>query len=124
MSLKWNDKEFKKRLLANLVSNAEIVGKFVESDAKKRILSYQEPDWGEGHRKYVSKSITHVVEQEERAVVIKVGLPHGKRRKDGTPTRHLGFYIEFGSRTAPAHPYLRPAVFENGRQIVKLLSGR
>jgi hypothetical protein len=44
--------------------------------------------------------------------------------KSGTGGRHHGFFIEFGSSTAAAHPWLRPAVFENAKKIVSLLSGR
>lgn len=124
MTLKWNAQEFKKDLVARVVSNAEIAGKFVEVEARRRILAVQDPDWGTGHRKYVWSLITHTVEQEPNAVVIRVGLPPGRKKKDGSTTRHLGFYIELGSRTAPAHPFLRPAVFQNGARIVALLSGK
>jgi len=124
MPLKWNDKQFKQAVIDTLVGNAEIAGKFVESDARRRLLAVQDPDWGAGHRKYVSRLITHTVERERNAVVIRVGLPPGKKTKSGGTTRHLGFYIEMGSRTAPAHPFLRPAVFENAAKIVKLLGGK
>ena len=122
--LKWNAREYKRQLLADLVSNGEIVGKFVEEDARKRILRVQDPDWGKGHRKYVSMLLTNEVEQKRNEVVIRVGLPPGKKTKSGETSRHLGYYIEVGSKTAPAHPYLRPAVFENGDKIVKLLEGK
>jgi hypothetical protein len=36
----------------------------------------------------------------------------------------MGFYIETGSTTAPAHPWLRPALLTNLRNIVALLGGR
>lgn len=123
MPLTWKPDAFKKALLAELVSNAEIVGKFVEEDARRRVLAIPEPAWGAGHRKYVARLLTNVVEQERNAVVIKIGLPPGKKTKSGT-TRHLGFYIEMGSKTAPAHPYLRPAVYQNAAKIVALLEGK
>jgi hypothetical protein len=124
MTLKWNDKEFKTDLISTLVANGEIVGRFLEADARKRLLAVQSPDWGAGHRRYVARLITNEVEQERNAVVIRLGLPPGKKTKSGASTRHLGFYIELGSRTAPAHPFLRPAVFQNGAKIVALLSGK
>ncbi len=122
--LKWNPDEFKKKLIAELVENGEIVGKFVETDARRRLLAIDDPAWGKGHRNYVSRLLMNLVERESNAVVIKIGLPPGKTTKAGKPTRHLGFYIEMGDAHHAAHPYLRPAVFMNAAKIVKLLSGR
>jgi hypothetical protein len=124
VTLKWNARAWKQELVGRVTANAELVGEFVESDARKRLLAVQDPDWGAGHRKYVSRPLTNVVEREPNAVVIRVGLPPGKKNKSGGTTKHLGFYIELGSRTAPAHPFLRPAVFQNGKKIVQLLSGK
>lgn len=124
MSLKWQPEALKKRIIEHLVSNGEIVGKFVEEDARRRLLRVQDPDWGAGHRKYVARLLTNAVEVERNAVVIRVGLPPGKKAESSETTRHLGFYIEVGSARHPAHPYLRPAVFENGARIVRLLEGK
>ena len=122
--LKWDPGEFKKKLISELVENGEIVGKFVESDARQRLLKISDPEWGKGHRNYVSRLLTNVVETERNAVVIKIGLPPGKTTKEGKQTRHLGFYIEMGDSHHAAHPYLRPAVFANAAKIVRLLSGK
>ena len=122
--LKWNPTEFKKRLISELVENGEIVGKFVENDARRRLQAVMDPDWGKGHRNYVSRLLTNVVETESNAVVIKIGLPPGKITKEGKQTRHLGFYIEMGDAHHAAHPYLRPAVFMNAARIVALLGGK
>jgi hypothetical protein len=122
--LKWDPSGFKKKLISELVENGEIVGKFVEMDARKRLQAVMDPDWGKGHRNYVSRLLTSVVETEPNAVVIKIGLPPGKTTKEGKQTRHLGFYIEMGDSHHAAHPYLRPAVFMNASRIVALLSGK
>jgi hypothetical protein len=122
--LKWNPTEFKKKLISELAENGEIVGKFVENDARRRLLAIKDPEWGKGHRNYVSRLLTNVVETVHNAVVIKIGLPPGKTTKEGKPTRHLGFYIEMGDAHHAAHPYLRPAVFMNAAKILKLLSGK
>jgi HK97 gp10 family phage protein len=34
-----------------------------------------------------------------------------------------GYFQELGTRRSPAHPFLRPAVFGNAAQIVKLIAG-
>lgn len=119
MSLTWNAEAFKAELLAKLEANGAIVGKFVEEEARRRLLDITEPDWGAGYRsEIVARLLTNTVEKEEKAVVINVGVAVGPSGQ------HHGLYIELGSSTAPAHPFIRPAVFENGPKIVALLSGK
>ncbi len=116
--LKWTPETVKAAAIQELVANGEIVGKFVESDARRRLLAIRDPDWGANYRRLVvGRLLTNVVEKSPNEVTITVGVRTGPRGA------HHGFFIEFGSRTAGAHPFLRPAVFENGRQIVALLSG-
>lgn len=123
MNLKWTPQAVKQQVITNLVQNAEIVGQFVESDARRRLLAIQE-GWGQGHRNYVSRLLTNIVEVGHNEVVISVGLPPGKTTAEGKPTRHLGFYIEMGDRHHAAHPFVRPAVFENAKKIIALLEGK
>jgi hypothetical protein len=116
---KWRPQVVKKAVMAELMENAEIVGKFVEEEARRRLYAIQDPEWGERYRRLiVGQRLTFVVERERNAVVITVGV------KGGEKGRYYGFYIEMGSKTSPAHPYLRPAVFDNAREIVALLGGQ
>ena len=124
MKLDWKPDKFKEEIKAKLVANAEIVGKFVEEDARRRLLAIKYPERGSAYRQqYVAREITHEVEALPNEVVISVGLPPGKRRQTGGFTRHVGFYIEMGSATWPANPYLRPSVFSNAKHILALLRG-
>lgn len=116
---KWQPEVVKRDLTVELLDNGEIVGKFVEKDARRRLMAIRDPEWGLAYRqKLVARLLTNLVYRGLNEVVIAVGV---KKSKD---SRHHGFYIELGSRTAPAHPFLRPAVFENGRKIVALLVGK
>jgi len=115
----WTPQKVKRAATRELVANAEIAGKFVETDARRRLLAITEPAWGANYRRLVvGRLLTHVVETEPKAVVVTIGVRKGP---EGT---HHGYWIEFGSRTAGAHPFLRPAVFENKRLILALLEGR
>jgi len=117
--LDWNPKAFKKALLNNLLSEMEIVGAFVESDARRRLHDIADPAWGRAYREQVvSRLLTNIVKVGKNEVIATVGV---KKSPSGS---HHGFYIEMGSSTAPAHPFLRPAVFQNGPQIIALLEGR
>lgn len=115
----WRPEKVREAALDELERNGEIVGKFVETDARRRLHTITEPEWGEGYRRQiVGRLLTFVVEREAKAVVITVGV------RAGPKGRFHGFWIEVGTRTEPAHPYLRPAVFDNAREIVALLGGR
>jgi hypothetical protein len=114
----WNTAKLKASVKARLMGNGRGVGTYVERDARRRLLAITEPEWGAGYRRHVvGNLLTHTVEEKPNEVVIAVGVAASPKGK------HHGFYIEIGSREAPAHPFLRPAVFENGRVIVGLLQG-
>jgi len=119
---KWDPEAVRKAALADLQTNAEIAGKFVETEARRRLDAITSPDnrRAVNYRHYLSKFLlTYTVETLAKAIIIRVGM----RRRSEKGGDHHGFYIETGSSTAPAHPYLRPAVFDNASEIVSLLSG-
>lgn len=116
---KWEPANVRKMAKDVILSHAEDVGHFVETEARRRLDAIEQPDTKRdvNYRNYLSEYIlTNTVEDNEKEVVIRVGMKIGK---DGQT--HHGFYIETGSSTAAAQPYLRPAVFNNAREIVKML---
>lgn len=116
---KWHPERVRAAVLDELQANAEIAGKFVETEARRRLQVITEPAWGEKYRRLiVGRKLTFVVDREPKAMVITVGVAGGEKG------RYYGFYIETGTRRQAAHPYLRPAVFDNRREIVALLAGR
>jgi len=118
-TLKWTPQAVKKAVMGELVANGEIVGKFVETEARRRLLSIRDPEWGMAYRsQLVARLLTYEMESSNKEVTIRVGV------RPSQSGRHHGFYIELGSKTAPAHPFLRPAVFQNAAHIVALLAGR
>jgi hypothetical protein len=115
----WKPEKLKQAIIAELVENGRIVGKFVEEDARARLTRINDPEWGEGYRtQIVGRLLTNEVEIIQNGVEIRVGV----RTQGGN--RHHGFYIETGSSTARAHPFLRPAVLQNAQRIVATLGGR
>lgn len=127
MSLTWHPDRLKEKLLADLVANGELVGKFLEGEARRRLLAYPELDTivdgkryvgGGAYRRYVAGLIGSDATRERNAVLIRVGVGLGKGG------RHHGLYIELGSKTSPARPFLRPAVFENADKIIQVLTNR
>ncbi len=72
--LSWHPNEFKKKVISELAENAEIVGKFVETDARQRLLAIKDPAWGLAYRsKLVSRLLDYTVEVKSNEVVITVG---------------------------------------------------
>lgn len=116
MPLKWTPRQFKKELVQRIADNGQVVGEFVRSDARRRLTGIDDPDWGAAYRAFVAGLIGYEIETSPQAVTITVGV------RGGYSEWH-GFYIETGTARRPARPWLRPAVFENGRQIVGLLEG-
>ena len=119
----WDPGAVKAAALAEVTANAEVVGEFVESEARRRLDAIGSPGnkRARAWRAFLSRWVlTNTVATEANAVVIRVGMKVGPRK--GGRTR--GFYVETGSSTAPAHPFLRPAVFNNAAKIVALLGGK
>lgn len=118
---KWQPEKVRAFVVDELVENGEIAGKFVETEARARLHAIKDPDWGEKYRTMiVGRKLTYAVIKEPKAVIIRVGVRMGKDEKG----RWYGFYIATGTRRRAAHPYLRPAVFQNRRKIVALLAGK
>lgn len=116
---RWTPEAVKRAAVDQLAQNAEIVGKFVETEARSRLLAIRKPEWGQKYRALVvARRLTYEVERDPKGVTIRVGVRKGEKG------RWYGYYIEFGSRTAPAQPFLRPAVYGNAREILALLRGR
>jgi hypothetical protein len=113
---KWNTRQFKQETINSLGRNGEAVGAYVRQDAKRRLLRIQEPEWGAKYRRgIVANLIDYAIDTRSNEVAIILTV------KPSPDTQHHGFYIETGSRTHGPQPFLRPAVFENGKIIVKLL---
>jgi len=114
----WRAKELIDTIAAHVEENMEAATKVVEVDARHRMLSIREPEFGTGYRRVLALyRLKSIVKREGMDVVGKVGIPPGE--KGGS----YGYYIEVGSRTAPAHPWLRPALLTNLQTIIKLLRG-
>lgn len=123
----WNTKKLKKRILDRLEQNAEVTGIFLQNSARARLYAVQYPEWGQRYRrKVLARMIVHEIERRPNEVVLTLGvltnpLLVGYTKIPGD-ARYFGFYIEVGSRKFPAHPYLRPAIFNNGRKVVTMMT--
>lgn len=113
MPLKWTPKEFKRELKQRIAANSQAVGEFVRRDAQRRLTGIGDPAWGAAYRSFVAGLVGYEIEVGANDVTVTVGV------RGGYSSWH-GFYIEVGTARRSANPWLRPAVFENGRQIVGL----
>lgn len=113
----WRQREVIGEIGDELEGNMEIANRVVLEDARRNLLKVGDPEWGRGYRQMLALyRLTSFVERDKRSITGRVGMPGGKAGYDG-------FYIETGSRTASAHPWLRPALLHNLRDITTLLAG-
>lgn len=113
----WRQAELIEEVAAFVEGNMETAAKVVEVDARRRLLKISEPEWGAAYRKLLALyRLTSIVERTGMTVEAGIGMPPGKKGSS------YGFYIETGSRTAPAHPWLRPALLNNLHTILGLLT--
>lgn len=117
MSLDLNFDRVEREILDAVEERAPLVGGFIVHDARKRLQAIQEPKFGRKYRRIiVAGLLDYVIERARKAVTVLVGV------KKTDESEHHGFYIEVGSRTKRAQPFLRPAVFENVKRIMELIT--
>lgn len=143
--VEWRQRELMAEIEHRLASRMEIVGKFIETEARQRLVAIAEPKYGEKYRRFVvGKLLTYLVEQKGKEIIVWVGVRRrstkteisgGEEQSGSDKESDVGLWIELGTAghvtkkgrkipAYPAHPYLRPAVFNNAREIVLLLEGR
>jgi hypothetical protein len=106
---------------AKVAANLELAGKFVEEEARGNLAAISEPEWGRGYRnEIVGRLLTAGVIPEGKGYAAVVGVA----KAGGKGGDYHGFFIEVGSATAPAHPWLRPALFNNLAAVKQLLEGK
>lgn len=112
----WRQREVIEEIMIQVEADLATAAKVVEVDARRRLLAIHDPEWGRGYRKLLALfRLISFVERDGMVVEAGIGMTG---RKEGW----LGFYIEVGSKTAPAHPWLRPALLTNLDNILALLS--
>lgn len=117
VDITWNKEEVIREVTNNVASRAQVAGKYVEDVARSNLLgivSPSEPRYVNYRRYLANFKLTHEVSIEGKAVVITIGLAGGEM---------FGFYIETGSSTAGAQPYLRPALNQSLGAVLGILSG-
>jgi len=124
---KWNPEGVVKTVQGDLVENMELACKFVEQKARSNLRAIVEPEWGRRYRhRILARRLTSEVRVTKKMVVGAIGI-RSEAGKDS------GLWIELGTATIPphgkkkgrpghpAHPYLRPALFNHRNEILSLL---
>ena len=101
-----------------VATNMEAAAGVVEMDARRRLLAIVEPAFGRAYRRLLALGkLTSRVVVEGDVVEGQIGIPTGEKGGD------YGWWIEVGSRAKAAQPWLRPALMQNFKEIIKLLMG-
>lgn len=115
--VEWKTKAVKDAVVEQLTRNMEAACHVVMTDARARLKAIRDPEWGRRYRTEVlARRLKFVVSREGNAIVGLIGVVPGPKGDE------YGYYVEVGSRTAPAHPYLRPALMQNLKTITQILN--
>lgn len=117
--VQWRQKELIEAVATQVTADMETAAKVVEVDARQRLLRIREPAFGQAYRRVLALfRLTSVVQRAGDVIEARIGIPRGEKGGD------YGYWIEVGSATAPAHPWLRPALLHNLKRILALIGGR
>lgn len=113
----WNPQRVKAHIAGTIVQNMEVACKFVEGQARSNARSAFTSRTGKTVRD-ISHEISSEVGAFGNAIEGRVGVLKGKGKA------WYAFFLEFGTRKMRARPFLRPAVFNNAREIVRIIAGK
>jgi len=114
----WRQRQVVDQVREEVATRMEAAAHVVEVDARGRLLRIQEPEFGRRYRRALAMGrLTSVVKVEGDVVEGLVGITKGEKGSD------YGWWIEVGSRAKAAQPWLRPALMNNFKAIIKMLCG-
>lgn len=102
----WNADKVRAMVSGKLVQNMDRACQFAEDQAAARVPV----------RTGITRDdITHEVSARGNTIEGRVGVKRGKS--------FYAFFVEMGTRKMAAKPFLRPAVFGNAAEILRILRG-
>jgi hypothetical protein len=116
----WRQRQVVEAVQDYLATGMEAAAHMVEVDARSRLLRIVEPAFGRAYRQLLAlgRLTSGVVVEPGVAVEGLIGIPKGEKGGD------YGFWIEIGSKSKAAQPWLRPALMNNLKDILRLLAGK
>jgi len=112
----WRQREVIEEIADQVAADMETAGKVVEVDARRRLLRIHDPEFGRAYRRVLALyRLMSFVRRTGSVIEALVGIPRGEKGGD------YGFWIEVGSKTAAAQPWLRPALLTNLKRIMEFL---
>jgi len=116
----WNPQGVKASVAEQVAKDMEVACKLVETQARANLMAISTPASGRGYRrKVLAPRVKYEIEMGKDFVEGRVGILRGRHNE-----YHGAYYIEIGTRRYPAHPWLRPAVFNNAREIMLIIAGK
>lgn len=106
MITQWNAREVKAQISGDVAANMDSVCQFVRDQARGRAPTLTG---------LLASSIDYELSAGGETVSGRVGVKKGRA--------FYGWFHEVGTRKMAAHPFLRPAVWENVAEILRRLAG-
>ena len=109
--VEWHQREFLAQVSGRVADNLHMACEFAAGEARARAPRRS--------GQLVSDiDIAVEVTAREQEITGWVGVRTGKKHA------FYGYFQEVGTSRMPAHPFLRPAVFNNAARIVAIVSGK
>lgn len=102
----WNDRALIAQISGRVLNGMDKACRFAAEQARSKAPRRTGTLAGE---------IDYTVEAERNEIVGRVGVKKGDA--------FYGYFIERGTRRKAARPFLRPAVFDNASQILRMIAG-
>lgn len=115
--LEWYPKQVVADVRAEVRDILETAGEVVRVDARSNLLRVKEPEFGKKYRAILALyRLKSILVEDRNSIEVKIGIPKGEKGD------RYGYYIELGSSTAPANPWIRPALDKNLKNIMQLFN--
>lgn len=117
----WNPQGVKDHVKEQVAERMETACVVVEGHARKNLMAIEwRPRFKKYRQVFLVRLLRHEIEVDKNFVEGRVGILN----PPGTTHSKAGFKIETGTSKVRAQPWLRPALFNNVREILKSFTDR
>lgn len=108
--VEWNAEKLKAEIAGRVAANMDLACRFAVAQAQSNAPV---------QTGFMKSEIDHVVHAQGDVVEGAIGV----RKKSGGATKSAWYarFVELGTARMPAKPFLRPAVFGNAKEIVRII---
>jgi hypothetical protein len=113
----WKPQRVKASIADAVEENMKYACVFVQLRARANLMGIANPpEWRRYRQRFLGPLVDFEITKDGDDIIGRVGIRQKEEWRGG-------YFIEIGRKNLPAHPWLRPALFNNARDIVRILGG-